>query len=134
MPRWRMSGASGKVPAAIHVSPEALAGGALLGVVTEILAVRPVLKSLDQHLYVLSTLALALAAALPTAQAFAQATLEEPPATAPAAPLLTLDQALARAARATGDRTYAKGASSVYRSLVSDATSVRVGTALFEDA
>ena len=38
----------------------ALAGGALLGVVTEILAVRPVLKSLDQHLYVLSTLALAL--------------------------------------------------------------------------
>src|SRR3954469_2003105 len=38
----------------------ALAGGALLGVITEILAVRPVLKSLDQHLYVLSTLALAL--------------------------------------------------------------------------
>ena len=38
----------------------ALAGGAILGVVTEILAVRPVLKSLDQHLYVLSTLALAL--------------------------------------------------------------------------
>src|SRR3954454_11017165 len=38
----------------------ALTGGALLGVVTEILAVRPVLKSLDQHLYVLSTLALAL--------------------------------------------------------------------------
>src|SRR5437764_2856469 len=38
----------------------ALAGGALLGIVTEILAVRPVLKSLDQHLYVLSTLALAL--------------------------------------------------------------------------
>jgi branched-chain amino acid transport system permease protein len=38
----------------------ALAGGALLGFVTEILAVRPVLKSLDQHLYVLSTLALAL--------------------------------------------------------------------------
>src|ERR1043165_681220 len=38
----------------------ALAGGALIGVVTEILAVRPVLKSLDQHLYVLSTLALAL--------------------------------------------------------------------------
>src|SRR6185369_5040473 len=38
----------------------ALAGGALLGGVTEILAVRPVLKSLDQHLYVLSTLALAL--------------------------------------------------------------------------
>src|ERR1700742_369539 len=38
----------------------ALAGGALLGVATEVLAVRPVLKSLDQHLYVLSTLALAL--------------------------------------------------------------------------
>src|SRR5258707_137898 len=38
----------------------ALAGGAVLGIVTEILAVRPVLKSLDQHLYVLSTLALAL--------------------------------------------------------------------------
>ena len=38
----------------------ALAGGAVIGVVTEIVAVRPVLKSLDQHLYVLSTLALAL--------------------------------------------------------------------------
>jgi branched-chain amino acid transport system permease protein len=38
----------------------AIAGGALFGVVTEIAAVRPVLKSLDQHLYVLSTLALAL--------------------------------------------------------------------------
>ena len=38
----------------------ALLGGALLGVITEIVAVRPVLKSLDQHLYVLSTLALAL--------------------------------------------------------------------------
>jgi branched-chain amino acid transport system permease protein len=37
-----------------------LAGGALLGAVTEIVAVRPVLRSLDQHLYVLSTLALAL--------------------------------------------------------------------------
>jgi branched-chain amino acid transport system permease protein len=37
-----------------------LVGGALLGIVTEIVAVRPVLKSLDQHLYVLSTLALAL--------------------------------------------------------------------------
>jgi branched-chain amino acid transport system permease protein len=33
---------------------------ALIGVVTEIVAVRPVLKSLEQHLYVLSTLALAL--------------------------------------------------------------------------
>ena len=30
----------------------------MLGIVTEIVAVRPVLKSLDQHLYVLSTLAL----------------------------------------------------------------------------
>jgi branched-chain amino acid transport system permease protein len=38
----------------------ALLGGAIFGVVTEIVAVRPVLKSLDQHLYVLSTLALAL--------------------------------------------------------------------------
>ncbi|MDI3307238.1 MAG: branched-chain amino acid ABC transporter permease [Acetobacteraceae bacterium] len=33
---------------------------ALIGVVTEIVAVRPVLKSLDQHLYVLTTLAVAL--------------------------------------------------------------------------
>src|SRR3954462_12068442 len=38
----------------------ALAGGAIIGIVTEIVAVRPVLKSLEQHLYVLSTLALAL--------------------------------------------------------------------------
>jgi phosphogluconate dehydratase len=30
----RMSGASGKVPAAIHVSPEALAGGPLAKIVT----------------------------------------------------------------------------------------------------
>ncbi len=37
-----------------------LAACALIGVVTELVAVRPVLKSLDQHLYVLSTLALAL--------------------------------------------------------------------------
>jgi branched-chain amino acid transport system permease protein len=37
-----------------------LAAGALLGVITEIVTVRPVLKSLDQHLYVLSTLAFAL--------------------------------------------------------------------------
>lgn len=37
-----------------------LAVCALLGVVTEVVAVRPVLKSLDQHLYVLSTLAVAL--------------------------------------------------------------------------
>jgi len=37
-----------------------LAVCALVGVVTEIVAVRPVLSKLDQHLYVLSTLALAL--------------------------------------------------------------------------
>src|ERR671929_11338 len=37
-----------------------LAACAAIGIVTEIVAVRPVLKSLDQHLYVLSTLALAL--------------------------------------------------------------------------
>src|SRR5271170_396562 len=37
-----------------------LAWGAAIGVVTEIVAVRPVLKSLEQHLYVLSTLAFAL--------------------------------------------------------------------------
>src|ERR1700731_1223724 len=37
-----------------------LAGGAAIGVITEFVAVRPVLKSLEQHLYVLSTLALAL--------------------------------------------------------------------------
>ncbi|MBV9863076.1 MAG: branched-chain amino acid ABC transporter permease [Alphaproteobacteria bacterium] len=37
-----------------------LAAGALVGIVTEIVTVRPVLKSLDQHLYVLSTLAFAL--------------------------------------------------------------------------
>jgi branched-chain amino acid transport system permease protein len=40
--------------------PLTLAVGALVGVITEFVAVRPVLKSLDQHLYVLSTLALAL--------------------------------------------------------------------------
>ena len=33
---------------------------AIVGLITEFIAVRPVLKSLDQHLYVLSTLALAL--------------------------------------------------------------------------
>jgi branched-chain amino acid transport system permease protein len=38
----------------------ALAGCALIGVLTEIIAVRPVLASLDKHLYVLSTLAVAL--------------------------------------------------------------------------
>src|SRR5215471_552355 len=37
-----------------------LVGGVVLGILTEIVAVRPVLRSLDQHLYVLSTLALAL--------------------------------------------------------------------------
>ncbi|HZP98243.1 MAG TPA: branched-chain amino acid ABC transporter permease [Reyranella sp.] len=37
-----------------------LACGALLGVVTEIVTVRPVLKNIEQHLYVLSTLAFAL--------------------------------------------------------------------------
>lgn len=36
-----------------------LAACAIVGLITEIVAVRPVLKSLDQHLYVLSTLALA---------------------------------------------------------------------------
>ncbi len=37
-----------------------LACGAAVGVVTEIVTVRPVLKSIEQHLYVLSTLAFAL--------------------------------------------------------------------------
>ena len=37
-----------------------LAGCAVVGVVTEVIAVRPVLTKLDQHLYVLSTLAFAL--------------------------------------------------------------------------
>jgi branched-chain amino acid transport system permease protein len=37
-----------------------LALGVVLGIITEIVTVRPVLKSLDQHLYVLSTLAAAL--------------------------------------------------------------------------
>ncbi|MFZ5784549.1 MAG: branched-chain amino acid ABC transporter permease [Pseudomonadota bacterium] len=37
-----------------------LACGALIGVVTEIVTVRPVLKGIEQHLYVLSTLAFAL--------------------------------------------------------------------------
>jgi len=40
--------------------PLTLAACALIGVLTEFVAVRPVLKSLDQHLYVLSTLAAAL--------------------------------------------------------------------------
>src|SRR6201995_6030601 len=34
----------------------ALVGGSIFGIVTEIVAVSSVLKSLDQHLYVLSTL------------------------------------------------------------------------------
>src|SRR5262249_11494550 len=38
----------------------ALAGGVALGLITEIVAVRPVLRSLDQHLYGLAKLALAL--------------------------------------------------------------------------
>src|ERR1043165_6644781 len=37
-----------------------LLGCAIIGIITEFVAVRPALKSLDQHLYVLSTLALAL--------------------------------------------------------------------------
>lgn len=37
-----------------------LAAGAVIGLVTEFVTVRPVLKSLEQHLYVLSTLAFAL--------------------------------------------------------------------------
>ena len=37
-----------------------LACGAVLGLVTEVVTVRPVLRSIDQHLYVLSTLAFAL--------------------------------------------------------------------------
>jgi branched-chain amino acid transport system permease protein len=44
-----------------------LAACALFGVLTEIIAVRPVLASLDKHLYVLSTLALALMAQQATA-------------------------------------------------------------------
>ena len=37
-----------------------LACGAVLGLITEVVTVRPVLKSIEQHLYVLSTLAFAL--------------------------------------------------------------------------
>ncbi len=40
--------------------PLTLIACAVVGVITEFVAVRPVLKSLEQHLYVLSTLALAL--------------------------------------------------------------------------
>lgn len=40
--------------------PAAMLVGALTGYLTERIAVRPVLKSIDQHVYVLSTLALAL--------------------------------------------------------------------------
>jgi branched-chain amino acid transport system permease protein len=47
------------MPVALGIAV-ALLGGVVVGIVTEVVAVRPVLKSLDQHLYVLSTLALAL--------------------------------------------------------------------------
>lgn len=40
--------------------PLTLLACAVVGIITEIVAVRPVLKSLEQHLYVLSTLALAM--------------------------------------------------------------------------
>src|SRR5215213_6487399 len=40
--------------------PLTLAACAAIGVLTEIVAVRPVLGALDKHLYVLSTLAMAL--------------------------------------------------------------------------
>src|SRR5271166_4729671 len=40
--------------------PLVLVACAIVGIVTEFVAVRPVLKSLEQHLYVLSTLAVAL--------------------------------------------------------------------------
>lgn len=50
--KWGMNAALGLVLV--------LACGVVLGLVTEILTVRPVLKSIEQHLYVLSTLAFAL--------------------------------------------------------------------------
>lgn len=40
--------------------PMAMAAGVLLGWLTELIAVRPVLKAIEQHLYVLTTLAVAL--------------------------------------------------------------------------
>lgn len=40
--------------------PAAMAGGVLFGYATERIAVRPVLKSIEQHVYVLTTLAVAL--------------------------------------------------------------------------
>jgi len=40
--------------------PAAMAGGVLFGYATERIAVRPVLKSIEQHVYVLTTLAIAL--------------------------------------------------------------------------
>jgi branched-chain amino acid transport system permease protein len=61
-----LGGVLGSLFIASHGLPVALgfllvlAVGAIFGIVTEIVAVRPVLRSLDQHLYVLSTLALAL--------------------------------------------------------------------------
>ena len=57
--RWRLP-----IPLGLLLT---LAACALFGVLTEIVAVRPVLKSLDKHLYVLSTLALALMAQQATA-------------------------------------------------------------------
>src|SRR4030095_13838282 len=50
--KWGMNAALGFVLV--------LGCGAVMGLVTEILTVRPVLKSIEQHLYVLSTLAFAL--------------------------------------------------------------------------
>jgi len=50
--KWGMNAALGFVLV--------LACGAVLGLITEMLTVRPVLKSIEQHLYVLSTLAFAL--------------------------------------------------------------------------
>jgi branched-chain amino acid transport system permease protein len=50
--KWGMNAALGLVLV--------LVCGVVLGLVTEILTVRPVLKSIEQHLYVLSTLAFAL--------------------------------------------------------------------------
>ncbi len=48
------------MPLIVGAAADARLLRALVGVITEFVAVRPVLKSLDQHLYVLSTLALAL--------------------------------------------------------------------------
>ena len=56
-----------------------LACGAVLGMVTEILTVRPVLKSIEQHLYVLSTLAFALMVQQVTAVEFGTEAQPFPP-------------------------------------------------------